>query len=76
MLFSLSKEDIDAMATRMVDYQANVPEPLNRKFVGKISREEAITKWKARKIMQTDCFPPSKLPLQLLTPFMNVRYFL
>lgn len=60
MLFSLSKEDIEAMATRMAEYTAKVPEPLNRKFTEKNSREEAIAKWNARKVMQTDLFPPCK----------------
>ncbi|XP_065054110.1 uncharacterized protein LOC135682938 [Rhopilema esculentum] len=60
ILFSLSKEDIEAMATRMAEYTAKVPEPLNRKFTEKNSREEAIAKWNARKVMQTDLFPPCK----------------
>ena len=66
MLFSLSKEHIDAMATRMAVYTAKVPEPLNRKFAEKNSREEVIAKWNARKTMQTELFPPCKMSLQLL----------
>lgn len=57
LLFSLP---VQTRSTVMARYNEKVPEPLNRQFPERLSREEAIEHQKGRKRARTELFPSGK----------------
>ena len=55
VLFDTSSE---VLSETIAQYDALVPEPLNREFPDRISPGAAIEKWKARKRTFIESFPP------------------
>ena len=48
------------MSTVMAQYNEKVPEPLNRQFPERLSRDEAIEHQKGRKRARTELLPSGK----------------
>lgn len=57
LLFSLP---VQTMSSVMARYNENVPEPLNRQFPERLSRDEAIENQRGRKRARTELFPSGK----------------
>lgn len=61
LLFTLPKSEMMKVRYK---YSAKVPEPLNRQFPGRKSKEDAVRDYKARKKMtRTSLFPSGKRSL-------------
>lgn len=60
LIFSLSTK---TLADTLKKYEAKVPEPLNRVFPERCSREEAIDHWAERRNLRTELCPPGTTKL-------------
>lgn len=61
LLFTLPKSELNKTRAR---YTVRAPEPLNRQFPGRVSKEEAVRGYEARKQMKkTVLFPSGQFSL-------------
>ena len=57
LLFSMTKQEMDNIRTK---YKAKIPDPLNRQFPERTSKDMAIRRHKARNELRTELFPSGK----------------
>jgi len=62
LLFSLPQE---ALANKLQKYEAMVPEPLNRQFPDRVSKEDAISRKEERNKIRTHLFPAGTYTMYL-----------
>ena len=65
LLFSMTKQERDNIRAK---YKAKVPDPLNRQFPERASKDKAIKPHEARKELRTELFPSGKVITKIWKP--------
>ena len=58
LLFSMTKQERDNIRAK---YKAKIPDPLNRQFPERASKDKAIRRYEARNELWTELFPSGKV---------------
>ena len=65
LLFSMTKQERDNIRAK---YKAKIPDPLNRQFPERTSKDTAIRRHEAHKELRTELFPSGKVMTKISKP--------